>query len=176
MLDKFHLSKIQVVRASIDAQIDSGRSMIGDVAAPDAILNLLNSALATTTICALRYQRYRQFARGSYADLVEVQFAARAAEAQRHAELIATRIVALGGVPACLPEGVVPMGIGTGERFVDLVKADMVADCITGDGYKLIMAFVEDRDRVTYRMLGDILAKEESYARALAELLESLPA
>ena len=46
MLDKFHLSKIQVVRASIDAQIDSGRSMIGDVAAPDAILNLLNSALA----------------------------------------------------------------------------------------------------------------------------------
>lgn len=172
MFDKFHLAKIQVVRASIDAQIDSGRAMIGDVAASDAILNLLNSALATTTICALRYQRYQQFAGSSCVG----QFMARAAEAQRHVDLIATRIVALGGVPACLPEGVVAIGIGTGERFVDLVKADIVADCITGDGYKLIMAFVEYRDPTTYRMLADILASEKSFARALAELLESLPA
>ncbi len=75
----------------------------------ETVLRLLNEALATEIVCVLRYRRHHFMASGHKSEAVAAEFLVHANEEQAHADLIAQRIVQLGGEPDFSPEGI-PLG------------------------------------------------------------------
>src|SRR6188474_2862810 len=65
----------------------------------DDIVLLLNGALATELVCVLRYKRHHFTAHGMSSPAIAAEFMVHANEEAAHADLIAERIVQLGGAP-----------------------------------------------------------------------------
>ena len=178
MFEEPYVTDVQIFRTRIREHIDAGLMTRGYRAGRDTVLTLLNDALATATICVLRYQRYQPFAHGIYASQIADQFVSRANELQGHVDRIAGRIVELGGKPDFFPDGHLRRSFEEnliGKSLIDLIKDDMIAECITIDSYKDIIEYLNDRDPATRNMMTAILAAEEKYGAALAELLECMP-
>ena len=68
-----------------------------------AIVELLNTALATEIVCVLRYKRHYFVTHGIRAKFVAAEFLEHANEEQAHADQIAERIVQLGEDPDLNP-------------------------------------------------------------------------
>ena len=68
-----------------------------------AIVELLNTALATEIVCVLRYKRHYYATHGIRAKFVSAEFLEHAKEEQAHADQIAERIVQLGEDPDLNP-------------------------------------------------------------------------
>ena len=68
-----------------------------------AIVELLNTALATEIVCVLRYKRHYFATHGIRAKFVSAEFLEHANEEQAHADQIAERIVQLGEDPDLNP-------------------------------------------------------------------------
>ena len=68
-----------------------------------AIVELLNTALATEIVCVLRYKRHYFATHGIRAKFVSAEFLEHANEEQAHADQIAARIVQLGEDPDLNP-------------------------------------------------------------------------
>ena len=85
--------------------IENGAITEGYSADRETVVKLLNEALATEIICVLRYKRHYFMATGINAESVAAEFLQHANEEQGHADLIAQRIVQLGGEPNFNPEG-----------------------------------------------------------------------
>ena len=66
---------------------------------PKAVVGLLNEALATELVCALRYKRHYYVAKGIKSRLAASEFLEHAQQEAEHADRIAERIVQLGGNP-----------------------------------------------------------------------------
>src|SRR5271165_2558418 len=96
-----------------------------------AIVALLNDALATEIVCVLRYRRHYFMARGIHAQSVAAEFLVHANEEQGHADLIAERIVQLGGEPDLAPDGLTARSHSEyvpGATLEDMIKEDLVAE------------------------------------------------
>ena len=70
----------------------------------EVVLKLLNDALATEIVCALRYRRDHYMATGIHSESVAAEFLEHANEEQQHADMLAKRIVELGGEPNFAPD------------------------------------------------------------------------
>ncbi len=105
------------------------------------------------------------------------EFLEHATEEQRHADLIAARIVQLGGEPNFNPEGLSDRSHSEyveGSSLVDMIREDLVAERVAIDSYSQMIRFLADRDSTTRVMLEKILASEEEHAEDLATLLVTL--
>jgi bacterioferritin len=143
----------------------------------EAVVRLLNAALATEIVCVLRYKRHVFTAKGIHAEPVIAEFREHAAEEQEHADRIAERIVQLGGDPDLSPEGLAARAHSQYDDSTDLltmIREDLVAERVAIESYGEMIRFVGDGDRTTRRMLEEILASEEEHADDLATLLSSL--
>ena len=69
----------------------------------DDIVKLLNDSLATELVCILRYKRHHFTAKGLSSPKIADEFLVHAHEETAHADLIAERIVQLGGEPDFSP-------------------------------------------------------------------------
>src|SRR6478752_6545170 len=67
------------------------------------IIRLLNDALATEIVCTLRYKRHHFTAKGLTSPKIAEEFLVHANEETAHADMIAERIVQLGGEPDFAP-------------------------------------------------------------------------
>jgi bacterioferritin len=142
-----------------------------------AVVNVLNEALATEIVCVLRYKRHQFMAKGIHAQSVADEFAEHAAEEQRHADLIAQRIVQLGGAPDYAPASLVLRSHSEyveGDDLVDMLEEDLVAERVAIESYSEIIRFIGDTDATTRRLFEEILAKEEEHAEDIASLLQGL--
>jgi len=142
-----------------------------------AVVNVLNEALATEIVCVLRYKRHQFMAKGIHAQSVADEFAEHAAEEQRHADLIAQRIVQLGGAPDYSPASLVLRSHSEyveGDDLVDMLEEDLVAERVAIESYSEIIRFIGDTDATTRRLFEEILAKEEEHAEDIASLLQGL--
>jgi len=98
---------------------------------------------------------------------------------QTHADLIASRIVQLGGEPDFSPEGLASRSHAEyveGETLIDMIKEDLVAERIAIDSYREMIEYLGDKDTTTRRMMEGILAMEEEHADDLVGMLEDLKA
>ena len=168
---------LKAIRARARQHIEQGPVTPGYRGNLETILRLLNEALATEIVCVLRYKRHFYMATGIHAKAVAPEFLEHANEEQAHADLIAARIVQLGGEPNFSPVGMVDRShseYAPGTDLIDMIKEDLVAERVAIDSYNEMIRFIGDTDPTTRRMLEEILAVEEEHADDLRNLIETL--
>lgn len=141
----------------------------------DAIVKLLNEALATELVCILRYKRHHFTAHGLSSPRIAEEFMVHAGEETAHADRIAERIVQLGGEPDFNPTTLLERSHADYDAALDLkamVRANLVAERVAVEAYRQMIQLLADKDPTTRRMLEEILADEEEHADELADLLD----
>jgi bacterioferritin len=142
----------------------------------DSIIQLLNDALATELVCILRYKRHHFTARGLSSPRVAEEFLEHAKEEQAHADLIAERIVQLGGEPDFSPDSLLRRSHADYDQSRELqamVRANLVAERIAVEAYRQMINLIGDKDPTTRRLLEGVLAQEEEHADELSDLLDA---
>lgn len=173
------LSDVKTLRQRARQHIEEGAVTQGYSADRTAVLKLLNDSLATEIVCVLRYRRHHFMAKGIASKSIADEFLLHSNEEQGHADLIASRIVQLGGEPNFAPDGLTGRSHAEyveGTTLVSMIKEDLVAERIAIDSYREMIAYLGDKDPTTRRMLEEILAMEEEHADDMADLLEGMPA
>ncbi|MEO6710469.1 MAG: ferritin-like domain-containing protein [Planctomycetota bacterium] len=168
------VSDIKKIRDRARQHIEDGAVTAGYRADRNTVVKLLNEALATEIVCVLRYRRHHFMAAGLNAQAIAAEFMTHASEEQAHADLIAGRIVQLGGEPDFSPEGLSTRSHAEnvpGENLVDMIREDLVAERIAIDSYGDMIRYLGANDPTTRRMLEGILAMEEEHAEDLVSLL-----
>jgi bacterioferritin len=143
-----------------------------------AIVELLQTALATELVCVLRYKRHYFVTHGIRAKFVSAEFLEHATEEQEHADKIAERIVQLGEDPDLNPATLLSRSHAEYDEATSLramLEADLFAERIAIESYREMVNYIGQRDSTTRRMLESILAQEEEHAEDLVDLLEDLP-
>jgi bacterioferritin len=172
------LTDTATLRRNARQHLDEGAVTPGYGADRKMVLKLLNEALATELVCVLRYRRHHFMADGIQSSSIAAEFLAHSNEEQAHADLLAGRIVQLGGEPDFAPDGLAGRSHAeyvTGATLVDMIREDLVAERIAIDSYREFIAYLGDQDSTTKRMLESILAVEEDHADELADLLQVAP-
>jgi len=176
--DQPFLSDIKTLRERARQHIENGAVVDEYTADNQRVCDILNEALATEIVCVLRYRRHHFMAKGVLAQPIKAEFLEHAQEEQEHADLIAERIVQLGGAPNFSPEGLATRSHAEyveGETLIDMIKEDLVAERIAIESYTEIVRYLGTKDPTTRRLMESILAKEEEHADELNDLLEGLP-
>jgi bacterioferritin len=141
----------------------------------DIVIGLLNESLATEIVCTLRYKRHYFVATGIKGRYVAEEFKQHAIEELAHADLIAERIMQLGGTPDFNPVGLADRSHAeyfAGTDLHDMVRENLVAERIAIESYRAFIQFLGDKDPTTRSMLESILAMEEEHADDLMDLLK----
>ncbi len=178
MNKKSALTDVESLRKQARTHIEQGAVTAGYSADRSEVIKLLNDALATETVCMLRYRRHHFMARGIVAKSIADEFLAHSNEEQAHADQIAGRIVQLGGEPDFSPDSLSARSHAeyvAGKTLVEMIKEYLVAERIAIDSYRELIVYLGDEDPTTSQMLKGILAVEEEHADELADLLEGLP-
>lgn len=168
------LTDVKTLRTQARENIEDGAVTVGYSANRTEVIKLLNDALATEIVCMLRYRLHHFMARGINAKKIAEEFLIHANEELAHADLIASRIVQLGGEPDFSPDCLtqrshaeyVPTGVLT-----EMIKENLVAERIAIDSYRELIQYLGHDDPTSSRMLKEILAVEEEHADDLADLL-----
>src|SRR5690242_19160263 len=171
------LSDIQEIRRRARQQIERGAVTPAYKADREAVIRVLNAALATEIVCVLRYKRHYFMASGIHAKSIAAECLEHAIEEQSHADKIARRIVQLGGAPDLSPEGLASRSHSEyveGKELVEMIEEDLVAERIAIDTYRGIIQYLGNDDPTTRHMMEGILASEEEHAEDLSSLLEEL--
>lgn len=173
-----HLTDIATLRSQARKNIQRGAVTAGYSADRDQVLKLLNEALATEIVCVLRYRRHHFMARGIHGQSVGAEFLKHSNEEQGHADLLATRIVQLGGEPDFSPDSLTDRSHAEyipGTTLAQMIQENLVAERIAIDSYRDMVLYLGDQDPTTSDLLKEILAVEEEHADELADLLEGIP-
>lgn len=171
------LSDIAELRRRARQHIEDGAVTVNYEADRGVVIKMLNEALATELVCVLRYRSHYYLAEGLPAEAVKKEFLAHAIEEQGHADLIAARIVQLGGLPNFDPAGLAARSHSeykVGTSLEDMIKEDLIAERIAVESYTEMVAFLDGKDHTTRRMLESILAVEEEHAEELASMLKNV--
>ncbi|MHB8742394.1 MAG: ferritin-like domain-containing protein [Sulfuricaulis sp.] len=168
-------SDIQTLRKRARQHIEGGAVTAGYAANREAVIKLLNEALATEIVCVLRYKRHYFMANGIHAEPVAAEFLEHANEEMQHADRIAERIVQLRGEPNFSPDGLSVRSHAEyveGDSLKEMIKEDLIAERIAIESYREMVVYIADKDPTTRRVLEEILASEEEHADDLVSLLE----
>lgn len=171
------LTDIPTLRKRARQHTEEGAVTSGYAADREAVIKMLNEALATELVCVLRYKRHYFMADGIHATPVAAEFLEHANEEMLHADRIALRIVQLRGEPNFSPDGLATRSHAEyveGETLREMIKEDLIAERVAIESYREMIAYLADQDPTTRRMLMEILASEEGHADDLSSLLEGL--
>jgi bacterioferritin len=174
--EPLHLD-IQQIRANAREQMGAGAVTAAYHADRDRVIAVLNDALATEIVCALRYKNHHFMAAGIHAQSIAQEFLEHANEEQAHADSLAARINQLGGVPNFNPEGLVTRSHSEyheGTTIESMIRENLVAERIAIGTYSAIVRWLGDDDSTTRRLIEDILKMEEEHADDLANLLKGI--
>ncbi|GAA2137439.1 ferritin-like domain-containing protein [Actinomadura napierensis] len=172
------LTDIKTLRERARQEIDKGPITEAYGADVTRVIQVCNEALATEIVCTLRYKRHYYTATGIHAEAVAGEFLQHAAEEQQHADMLAERIVQLGGEPDFAPDTLTTRSHAEYDASRDLVamiREDLVAERIAIASYTEIVQWIGDGDPTTKRVFEQILAQEEEHADDLRGMLERLP-
>jgi bacterioferritin len=173
------LIDIKTLRERARTEIDKGPVTEAYGADLPRVVQVLNEALATEIVCVLRYKRHYYTASGIHAGTVAAEFLEHAREEQEHADLLAERIVQLGGSPDFNPDTLstrTHTEYDASPDLIDMIKEDLVAERVAIASYTEIVQWLGDGDPTTRRIFEHLLSQEEEHADDLRSLLERLPA
>jgi bacterioferritin len=138
------------------------------------IIKLLNDALATEIVCILRYKRHHFTAKGLASPKIAEEFLVHANEETAHGDLLAERIVQLGGEPDFSPATLIERSHADYDGSLDLqamIRANLVAERVAIEAYGQMIHLIGDKDSTTRRILESILAQEQEHADELSDWL-----
>ena len=167
---------IAQVRKNAEKDVKDGAVVADYKADRQAVLKILDHALATEWVCVLRYLQNARMAQGILAEAVAQEFEEHAREEQTHAERIGERIKQLGGKPDLNPATLLQRSHSEyteGESLVEMIQDNLIAERMVIEIYRDMIRFVGEGDPTTRRLFEDILENEEQHADELADLLIS---
>ncbi len=165
----------EAIRRAGTADLGDGAVTPGYGPYREAIIKLLNDALATELVCVLRYKRHYFTADGLESPAIAAEFLEHANEEAAHADKIAERIVQLGGSPNFNPSSLLERSHADYDECTDLkgmLRANLVAERIAVESYRQMVELIGDKDPTTRRMLEGVLAEEEEHADELSDWLK----
>ncbi len=154
-----------------------GRSIVGmDI---DELLGLLNSAYADEWFAYYQYWLGGKLVKGPMKDAVAAELTLHATEELMHADMLALRIIQLGGTPLISPEDWYKHTHCGYEAPTDAFVKTILAQNIKGeqcaiDVYQKLLQLVKDKDPVTYNVILTILEDEVEHEEDLQSLDEDL--
>ena len=171
------LLDVQTLRKRAREHLEMGPITDSYGADRNRVVAVLNEVLATELVCVLRYKRHHYTARGLNAAPVAEEFRQHAEEEQGHADMVAERIVQLGGDPDFSPQGLATRSHSEYDASTDLlamVREDLVAERVAVASYQEIIRWLDEGDPTTRKMMESILAVEEEHADDLSSILEEM--
>jgi bacterioferritin len=145
----------------------------------DEVIKLLNRAYADEWLAYYQYYIEARVVKGIMKDAAIVELNEHATDELRHADMVANRILQLGGTPLLNPkEWFTHTNCGYEEpRDFDVVA--ILEDAIKGeqcaiDTYSQIADLTRDKDIVTYDIVSQILADEVEHEEDLQALHDDI--
>ena len=138
------------------------------------IIKLLNDALATEIVCTLRYKRHHFTAKGLASPKIAEEFLVHANEETAHGDMLAERIVQLGGEPDYAPDSLTGRSHADYDDSLDLqamIRANLIAERVAIEAYQQMIRLIGDKDSTTRRVLESILSQEQEHADELSDWL-----
>jgi bacterioferritin len=156
------------------ANLDDGPVTEGYQADREAVIAMLNDALATELLCVLRYKRHYFTVTGPNTAEIKAEFLEHAQQEQEHADRIAERIVQLNGSPNLNPATLTARSHAEYDDSEDvqaMLRADLIAERVAIESYRQMIVAIGAKDPTTTRMLTEIMAVEEEHADDLRDFL-----
>ena len=154
-----------------------GRQIVGmDVG---KVIDLLNRAFADEWLAYYQYWLGAKVAKGPMKEAVIAELLQHAADELRHADLVCTRIIQLGGTPLTRPERWLEL-TNCGYHAPDdpnvlkLLEQNIKGEQCAISVYNTMLAETRDADPVTYNMALQILGDEVEHEEDLQSLQEDL--
>jgi bacterioferritin len=142
----------------------------------ETVIRLLNEALATEIICILRYKRHYFMTAGISSRHVKATFLNMVNEERAHADQLVERIIQLKSQPDLSPDRLLSRSEAEhveGDSLTEMITADLLAEQLSIDSYRAMIAAIGADDPTTRQILEQILAQEETHAEDLAGLLRA---
>jgi len=154
-----------------------GREIVGmDV---NELLTLLNKAYASEWLAYYQYWLGAKVIKGPMKDAVAAELTLHATEELGHANLLANRILQLGGTPVPEPKEWYAMSPCVYDAPTDPYVGVLLDQNIAGEQcaisvYKSLMDVTKDKDMITYNLALTILEQEVEHEEDLQSLKEDL--
>jgi bacterioferritin len=154
-----------------------GRSIVKmDV---DELINLLNQSLSDEWLAYYQYWVGAKVVKGPMKDAVIAELTLHATEELGHAELLATRIIQLGGTPVLSPEEWSKQTNCGYDAPTDAYVEEILNQNIKGEQcaikvYSELLDTTRVGDPVTYNIILTILSQEVEHEEDLSALKEDL--
>ena len=165
---------IAAIRAAA-ANLDDGAVTDGYQADREAVVAMLNDALATELVCVLRYKRHYYTVSGRDNGPIKAEFLEHAQQEQEHADALAERIVQLNGSPNFDPASLTARShaeYNASEDVQSMIRSNLIAERVAIESYRQMIAAIGDKDPTTKHLLIGIMAVEEEHADDMRDLLE----
>jgi bacterioferritin len=141
----------------------------------EAVIKMLNGALATELVCILRYKRHYYTVVGRDNAGVKAEFLEHATQEQEHADWLAERIIQLNGQPDFNPATLLDRSHAEYDESGEvqsMVRANLIAERVAIESYRQMIEQIGDSDPTTKQLLIKIMAVEEEHADDMRDLLE----
>jgi bacterioferritin len=155
--------------------LSDGAVTVGYKGDREAVIKLLNGALATELVCVLRYKRHYYTVTGRAHAGVKAEFLEHAQEEEQHADLLAERIIQLNGQPDFNPATLLARSHAEYDESEDvqaMIRANLIAERVAIESYRQMIEKIGDTDPTTRQLLTNIMAVEEQHADDMRDLLE----
>lgn len=154
-----------------------GRALVGEHA--DKIVEMLNKALCDEWLAYYQYWIGSKVVKGPMKDAVIAELVQHATDELRHADMLVTRILELGGTPVLTPkEWFEKTNCGydaPNDPFVrKILEQNVKGEQCAIDTYSEILKFTKDIDPITYNLVLQILTDEVEHEEDLQALLEDI--
>lgn len=155
--------------------LDDGPVTAGYKGDREAVIGMLNGALATELVCILRYKRHYYTVTGPQNGQAKAEFLEHAMQEQEHADWLAGRIVQLNGQPDFNPATLLVRSHAEYDESASvqsMVRANLIAERVAIEAYRQMIEQIGDSDPTTRLLLVRIMAVEEEHADDMRDLLE----
>lgn len=145
----------------------------------DVIISSLNKAYCDEWLAYYQYFIQAKVVKGIMKDSAIAELNEHAADELRHANMIADRIIQLGGTPITNPEHWLENSSCGYEQPTSFDVVKLLEDSIKGEQcaisvYSDIVDLTKDKDIVTYNLVSEILADEVEHEEDLQALHDDI--